>query len=98
MKFDQSNIARLAEILAAPKKIVIVTHRNPDADALGSSLGFKLFLEKKGHAVSFISPNPFTNNLKWMPGTTGIMVYENGTGKKKCEAVIKEAEVIFCLD
>ncbi len=98
MKFSPVHIAQLKEILSLPKSVVIVSHRNPDGDALGSSLGFKFFLEKLGHEVSFISPNAFTANLKWMKGTDGIMVYENAMGKKICEAKIKSANLIFCLD
>lgn len=98
MKFDPANIHKLKELLGQPKKAVIVTHRNPDGDALGSSLGFKAFLEKAGHEVSFISPNAYTPNLKWMRGTENIMVYEQPLGKKLCEAKIASAEVIFCLD
>jgi len=98
MKFDQANISKLKELLSSPKKVVIVTHRNPDGDALGSSLGWKCFLDKKGHDVSFISPNNFTPNLKWIQGTEDIMVYESGLGKKLCEAKINSADLIFCLD
>src|SRR4051812_46363341 len=98
MKFAPEQIAKLKEVLSSPKKIVIVTHRNPDADALGSSLGWKLFLDKKGHEVSFISPNAYTSNLKWIQGMDTVLVYENEMGKKLCEAKITSAEIIFCLD
>jgi phosphoesterase RecJ-like protein len=98
MKLDTLDIDKLKDILAAPKKTVIITHRNPDGDALGSSLAFKNFLDKKGFDVSFISPNSFTSNLKWIPGTENIMVYENGIGRKLCDAKIKSAGLIFCLD
>lgn len=98
MKFNSASINGLREILSIPKKIVIVSHRNPDGDALGSSLGWKFFLTKKGHEVSFISPNTFTSNLKWIPGTEDILVFESTLGKKLCEAKIKSAELIFCLD
>jgi len=98
MKFFPAHITQLKEILTLPKSVVIVTHRNPDGDALGSSLGFKFFLEKLGHEVSFISPNAYTANLKWIKGTDSIMVYENSMGKKICEAKIKSANLIFCLD
>src|ERR1700756_3832194 len=98
MKFPQAQISKLKEIISTPKKVVIVTHRNPDGDALGSSLGFKSFLEKKEHEVSFISPNAYTSNLKWIPGIDTAMVYENGMGRKLCDAKIKSAEVVFCLD
>jgi phosphoesterase RecJ-like protein len=98
MKLDTLDIDKLKDILSAPKKTVLVTHRNPDGDALGSSLAFKAFLEKKGFEVSFISPNAYTPNLKWIPGTGAIMVYENGLGRKLCDAKIKSADLIFCLD
>lgn len=98
MKFPEASIAQLKEILSAPKKIVIVTHRNPDGDALGSSLGWKFFLEKLNHEVSFVSPNAFTQNLKWIQGTEEVLVYENEIGKKLCEAKITAADFIFCLD
>ena len=98
MKFSELSIGKLKQILASKKKLVIVTHRNPDGDALGSSLGFKFFLEKKNHEVDFISPTPFTQNLNWIQGTKDILLYENDLGKKLCEAKIKSADYIFCLD
>jgi bifunctional oligoribonuclease and PAP phosphatase NrnA len=98
MKFATEQIVKLKEVLSSPKKIVIVTHRNPDADALGSSLGWKLFLDKKGHEVSLISPNAYTSNLKWIQGMDTVLVYENELGKKLCEAKISSADIIFCLD
>ncbi len=98
MKFRAEDIARLREIVETPAKMVIVTHRNPDGDALGASLGWKMFLEKKGHDVAFISPTSFTDNLRWLPGTQDIMVYENEMGKKLCNARIAGAQYIWCLD
>ena len=98
MKFEEQKIAALKQIIGSPKQIVVVSHRNPDGDALGSSLGLKFVLEKLGHSVDFISPTSYTNNLSWIPGTDSILVYENEVGKKLCEAKIKSAEVIFCLD
>ncbi len=85
-------------MLATPKKIVIVTHRNPDGDALGSSLGWKSFLEKIGHQVSFISPNHYTPNLKWIQGVESTLVFDSHQTRKICETKIKEADIIFCLD
>ena len=98
MNFPEAGIATLKEILSSPKKVVIVSHRNPDGDALGSSLGWKFFLEKLNHEVSFISPNAYTQNLKWIQGTQDILVHENEIGRKLCEAKIKSADIIFCLD
>ncbi|MES2621588.1 MAG: bifunctional oligoribonuclease/PAP phosphatase NrnA [Bacteroidota bacterium] len=98
MKFPAEQIAKLQELLFTPKKIIIVSHRNPDADALGSSLGWKFFLEKKGHEVIFISPNAYTPNLKWIQGIETVVVYESEAGRKLSETKIGDADVIFCLD
>jgi phosphoesterase RecJ-like protein len=98
MKFPGNNIERLKQLLQTPKKTVIVSHRNPDGDALGSSLAWRFFLQKLGHTVNFISPTDYTENLKWIQGIDGILVYENSAGKKNCETLISEAELIFCLD
>lgn len=98
MNFQQESIQQLKNILATPKRLAIITHRNPDGDALGSSLGWKFYLEKKGHQVSFVSPTAYTSNLSWIPGTDTITVCENGKGWKQCERAMNEAEIIFCLD
>ncbi|HLP52214.1 MAG TPA: bifunctional oligoribonuclease/PAP phosphatase NrnA [Chitinophagales bacterium] len=98
MKFAEEKVAQLKEILSSPKKMVIVTHRNPDGDALGSSLAWKFFLEKLGHEATFVSPNPFTQNLKWIHGTDELLIHESEMGRKLCEAKIKSADYIFCLD
>ena len=37
----------LKAFLTTPKNIVIVGHRNPDGDAMGSTLALKFYLEKK---------------------------------------------------
>ena len=42
------NIKELKALLGYPKDIVITTHRNPDGDAIGSSLGVYHFLNKLG--------------------------------------------------
>lgn len=98
MKFSSSQIQPLQELLAKPQKVVILSHRNPDGDALGSSLAWKFFLEQINHTATYISPNACSANLKWIPGTDTILAYENDTEKKKCDHAIKEAELIFCLD
>jgi len=42
-KFDSANA-----LLSGKKSILIVGHENPDADAVGSALALKLFLEDSG--------------------------------------------------
>lgn len=78
-------------------KFVIVTHVSPDGDALGSSLGLYHFLVEYGKEdVVVIVPNTFPSFLQWMPGAKDILIYSEN--KEEAEKLLKEAEVIFCLD
>ena len=95
---NQDAIQALRELLHTPKKCVIVTHPRPDADAIGSSLGWKHYLEKKGHLVTFISPTHYTANLSWIKGSESIVDYEDEKGVRIAKTKIAEAEVIFFLD
>lgn len=82
--------------LQHPKKVVITTHQKPDGDAMGSSLGLFHLLVQLGHTVQVISPTNWANFLNWMPGCGDVLDYESNT--EKCNKLIKDAEMIFCLD
>lgn len=84
-------------LLASPKKIIIVTHLKPDADALGSSLGLKLYLDKKGHQVTVISPTDYPEFLSWMKGNEEVMIYNEGN-EDQANVLINDSDIIFCLD
>ncbi|WP_396155168.1 bifunctional oligoribonuclease/PAP phosphatase NrnA, partial [Flavobacterium macrobrachii] len=57
MKND--DILAIKELLATPKKIVIIPHRSPDGDAMGSTLALYHFLLKENHQAVVIAPNDF---------------------------------------
>jgi phosphoesterase RecJ-like protein len=59
--------------LAESKKIAIVTHYNPDGDALGSSLAIYSYFLNLGFDVTCIVPNPFPDYLSWMPGADKVL-------------------------
>lgn len=63
-------------IIQSHKRIVVVSHINPDGDAIGSSLAMGFFLKKLGLDTRVIVPNEFPGFLSWMPGATDILVYE----------------------
>ena len=74
---DKRFVIELGKILLNPKKIVIIPHRNPDGDALGSTLALKHFLANKGHKAFVISPNDYPNFLKFLPGESEILKYSS---------------------
>jgi phosphoesterase RecJ-like protein len=89
-------IRKIKELLSSHPKIVVISHLNPDGDAIGSMLGLYQWLKKAGYEVSAISPNDFPRFLKWMPGQEEIILAE-----KKAPLAVKliaEAGIIFSLD
>ncbi len=90
------NIIELKGKLESPKDIVITTHRNPDGDAIGSSLGLSLFLKKLGHTVHVISPSEYPAIFSWMPEAEDIIIYD--LDPEDTKAKIERADIIFCLD
>lgn len=88
------------ELINSPqKRVVILTHQNPDADAIGSSLGWKLYLQKKGHSATVIIPNECSANLRWMPDFAEVITYDqNVQSQAHSKQLIQDAEVICCLD
>ncbi|WP_394750027.1 DHH family phosphoesterase [Spongiimicrobium salis] len=91
-----TDIKAVRSLLSVPQKIVIVPHKNPDGDAIGSTLGLWHYLKNRGQNAMIISPNELPKFLKWMPGTTEILNFEKeaSTAKKH----IQEATLIFTLD
>ncbi len=78
------------------KNIVIVTHKNPDGDAIGSSLGLCHMLNRAGHHCQVITPNDYPGFLKWLPGDKTVWRFE--WTREKSSRAIASADMIFCLD
>ena len=93
---NTTSILEVKKLLSTPKKVVIVPHKNPDGDAMGSTLGLCHFLKKLGHTAIVIAPNDYPSFLKWIPGTEDVLIHEMNT--KTSEAHILAADLIFTLD
>ena len=90
-------ITDLIPVLNDFKKIIITTHANPDADALGSSLGLFHFLKARGHEVQIITPTDYPNFISWLPGNDQVLEF-NSTNKDLVLEMIQSYALIFCLD
>ena len=94
--FSKEDLSQIKNLINTKKNIIIVTHYNPDGDAIGSSLGLKHFLSNQGFSAEVIVPNDFPKFLKWMPDAKKITIAEYK--KKKASELIQNADIIFCLD
>lgn len=95
---DPSQLHKVKELLSDKSlPIVIVTHTNPDGDAVGSSLGLYEYLRLRGHKhLQVITPNNYPEFLKWMPNNDQVLyAVDHATQAKK---KILEAGILFCLD
>ena len=89
-------ILEITAELSKANNIVIVPHKGPDGDAMGSTLALMHFLKDKGHNANVIAPNEYPNFLKWLPGNDQVIIYDES--KKLADDIIEKAEIIFTLD
>jgi phosphoesterase RecJ-like protein len=89
-------LSGLKALLSYPKNIVIVPHKDPDGDAIGSCLGWFNVLTNSGHRVTVISPNNIPSSLLWMKGSSHIIDF--GKNDSSAEESIQKAELFLFLD
>ena len=92
----KEDIFAIKQLLSSPKKIVIIPHKNPDGDAMGSTLGLYHFLLQGGHQATVIAPNDYPQFLKWLPGDEKVLNYE--LQNEQALRFIADADILFALD
>ena len=98
MTISQSNIEQLQALLEKPaQRVVILSHTNPDGDAIGSSIAWAEALRRIGHSATCIVPNRFPYYLEWMSGIDQLIIFKHDEQGAACKA-IAEADIIFSLD
>ncbi|MDR3273319.1 MAG: bifunctional oligoribonuclease/PAP phosphatase NrnA [Flavobacteriaceae bacterium] len=95
--FSSQELQKIRQLINnAESEILILTHYNPDGDAIGSALGMKHFLKKLGKDASVIVPNEYPKFLKWLPMSKEIAIAEHR--EKFTEIAFRKSALIFCLD
>ena len=90
------DISAIKTLLSTPQKIVIIPHKNPDGDAIGSTLALWHYLKNENQEAVVIAPNDYPKFLKWMPGNKDILNFEKNNSQAKNR--LAEATLIFTLD
>ncbi len=91
------NITKIRDLLfQGNQKIVIITHRNPDGDAIGSSLAlYNLFIQM-GHQANVFVPNKIPDFLKWMKNCDKFHI--SADQQQKTSELIAGASIVFAID
>jgi Exopolyphosphatase-related proteins len=92
-----NNLDDFKVYLQSPRKMVLIPHIKPDADALGSALGLSLYLQKTGHDVAVLSPSDYPDFLNWLPGQDQVIIHHRDK-TARAEKLLKSADTIFCID
>ena len=78
------------------ERVAILTHSNPDGDAIGSSLAMALALGKLGLDAQVVIPDGLPDFLRWLPGIERSTTF--AYKRDKAIGIIEGADLIFCLD
>ncbi|MCC7504050.1 MAG: bifunctional oligoribonuclease/PAP phosphatase NrnA [Saprospiraceae bacterium] len=88
--------SELRQLLIIPQNVAIFSHRNPDGDAIGSSLALRHYLEQYGHTVHVLFPSEYPEELEFLPGAEEILIWDIHT--EECKHVLQQKNVFFFLD
>lgn len=93
---NSNDTKKVQTLLSSPKSIVVVPHKNPDGDAMGSTLALCKYLNIQGHKAIVIAPNEYPHFLKWLPGNDDVLIFN--AAQKEAKEKIEKAQLIFTLD
>ncbi len=88
--------SELRELIHIPQNIAILSHRNPDGDAIGSSLGMRHYLEQYGHTVHVLFPSEYPEEFEFLPGAEDILIWD--ISPEECRQVLTKKNVFILLD
>ena len=88
--------AALRRIVREPHNVAIFSHRNPDGDAIGSTLAMKHYLEQYGHTVHILFPSEYPEEFEALPGASDILIWD--IQPEECKQVINRKNLLFFLD
>ena len=94
MTTDQ--LAQMDQLISTAQSVLVVCHKSPDGDAIGSSLGMAEYLRLRGKDVTVVVPDQYPDFLHWLPNSEKIVRYDKH--RDKCDMLFKIADLIICLD
>jgi phosphoesterase RecJ-like protein len=74
--------------IAAARRPLILSHINPDGDAIGSLLGVWHAMRLMGKQATALAMPPIPSYAAWLPGAEHIQIYHRGDRLPECDLVI----------
>ena len=70
---ENVDLHTIADALRASRDVLVVTHRNPDGDAVGSAAALAVSLRSLGARVTLVCPDPVPGYLLRLPGAAAFI-------------------------
>lgn len=96
MLLDKAKIETLHRLIEQSENVVVVSHVNPDGDALGSAMGLRAALAKRGKNVTAMLPSVYPDYFGFLPAAESIIVDEKE--HDRCVEAIANADLIILAD
>lgn len=69
---------RIAAAFAQARRVLLLTHVNPDGDAIGSMLALWHTLQGQGKSAIALASSPFPGLVRVLPGIDHVQIYDRG--------------------
>lgn len=89
-------VQEIIEAIHGAEKIVITSHKSPDGDSVGSSLGMLRFIRALGKGATICHPDACPDFIEWMKEEDEIIDFEKEQDRVTAEMM--SADLLFCLD
>lgn len=102
LAIDNELVERFAKNLGKAENIVIMSHMNPDGDAVGSALATghwlrtAFFVGEKMPQISIVLPNRCPDDMRYLPGSEAII--DADSNLEMCKQKIQDADLILGVD
>ena len=93
---SEDQLVQMDQLISDAQNIIVISHKSPDGDAIGSCLGWAEYLRSRGKDPTVIVPDQYPDFLQWIPNSEKIVRYDKH--HEKCDMLFKIADLVFCLD
>ena len=95
MKIDTE---KLETILANAHKVTIISHLNPDGDALGSTTALHHYLKTCGIESRMVVPSEYAYTLRFLDAKGPDAIIIDKLQHEEAMKAMEQSDTIFCLD
>jgi bifunctional oligoribonuclease and PAP phosphatase NrnA len=88
----------IAEYVRDKRHILMITHVNPDGDAVGSLLGLGLYWEQAGYKVTMLAPTPLPIYTERLRSVERINVYSEAADYQDTYTLPETVDLIVLVD